>query len=157
VGCGRIATTSLTAKPLPVPYDTDLKPVATGERIFVDTDILIDVFRRVPRAVDFWRRAEARGPMICSVISVFELVAGCRNRREQRQLLRHISAVQIVHVESGDSRDALHWYQAFYLSQGIGFLDCVIAAGAARLGCVLHTLNTKHFRVIPGLSVKRPY
>lgn len=95
--------------------------------------------------------------MTCSVISVFELLDGCRNLQEQRTTLRNLAAVEIVHVESGDSRDALRWYQTFHLSQGIGFLDCFIAAAAARLGCTLHTLNTRHFRVVPGLHVKRPY
>ncbi len=131
--------------------------MATAERTFVDTDILIDVFRRVPRALDFWRRAEASSQLACSVFSVFELVAGCRNLREQRQVLRHIATLEIIHAESTDSVNALRWYRSFFLSLGIGFLDCLIAAAAARLGYTLHTLNTKHFRVVPGLHVKRPY
>lgn len=65
--------------------------------------------------------------------------------------------VVIVHIESGDSTDALQWYRTYHLSQGIGILDCFIAAAASRLNGPLHTLNTKHFRVIPGLRVKRPY
>lgn len=125
--------------------------------MFVDTDILIGIARRNPRAVQFWRRSTARTQMACSVISVFELLDGCRNLQERRATLRNLAGVEIIHVESGDSRDALQWYQSFHLSQGIGFLDCVIAAAAARLGFVLHTLNTKHFRVVPGLQVKQPY
>ncbi len=133
------------------------KAVTTAERTFVDTDILIGVARRTPRAIAFWQRAEVRSIMTCSVISVCELLAGCRNPREQRELLKSLARVEVVHVESGDSSDALHWYRTFHLSQGIGFLDCFIAAAASRLGCVLHTLNVKHFRVVPGLQVKRPY
>jgi hypothetical protein len=95
--------------------------------------------------------------MACSVLSVFELLAGCRNLREQRTTLRNLAGVEIVHVESGDSRDALRWYQAFHLSQGIGIFDCLIAATAVRLGCAIYTLNTKHFRIVPGLQVKQPY
>ena len=131
--------------------------MATVERTFVDTDILIGVAHRNPRAVEFWRRSAARTQMACSVISVFELFDGCRNLQEQRTTLKNLSGVEIVHVESGDSRDALRWCQAFHLSQGIGFLDCFIAAAAARLGCALHTLNTRHFRVVPGLHLKQPY
>lgn len=129
----------------------------TAERTFVDTDVLIDVARKVPRALNFWRRAEAKGTVTCSVISVFEILAGCRNLREQRMTLRNLATVDVVQVESGDSTQALQWYQSFHLTQGIGFLDCFVAAAAARLGCLVHTLNTKHFRVIPGLQVKRPY
>jgi predicted nucleic acid-binding protein len=102
-------------------------------------------------------RAEARSDLTCSVISVFELLGGCRSAKEQYEVLKHLARVEIIQVKSGDSADALRWYRDFHLSQGIGFLDCFIAAAAARLGCTLHTLNTKHFRVVPGLHVKRPY
>jgi len=129
----------------------------TAEKTFVDTDVLIDVARKSPRALDFWRRAEAKGSMACSVISVFEILAGCRNAREQRMTLRNLATVDVVQVANGDSAQALQWYQSFHLTQGIGFLDCFIAVAAFRLGCAVQTLNTKHFRVIPGLQVKRPY
>jgi len=142
---------------LPERFDDNWRLVVTAESTFVDTDILIDVARKVPRALDFWRRAEARGTVACSVISVFELLAGCRNIREQRMTLKNLDSMEITHVESGDSVQALQWYQSFHLAQGVGFLDCLIAAAAARLSCVVHTLNTKHFRLIPGLQAKRPY
>jgi predicted nucleic acid-binding protein len=131
--------------------------VETAERTFVDTDILIGVARKNLRAVQFWRRAEARSTMACSILSLLELFAGCRNLQEQRTTSKNLASVEIIHVESGDSRDALQWYQAFHLSQGIGIFDCLIAAAAARLGCAMYTLNAKHFRVVPGLQVKQPY
>ena len=95
--------------------------------------------------------------MTRSVISVFELLAGCRNLREQRATLRSVATVEIIQVESGDSIQALEWYRAYHLARGVGFLDCFVAAAARRLDCPVHTLNTKHFRVIPGLKVMRPY
>lgn len=90
------------------------------------------------------------------MFSVFELIAGCQNLREQRQVFRHLSTLNIIHVESGDSVNALHWYGSFFLLLGIGFVDCLIAAAAVREHCTLYTLNTKYFRVVPGLQVKRP-
>ena len=131
--------------------------MATEIRTFVDTDVLIDIARKNLRALDFWRRAEARSTMTCSVISVFELLAGCRNLREQRATLRSLATLEIVQVESGDSILALEWYRAYHLARGIGFLDCFVAAAAHRLNCQVHTLNTKHFRAIPGLKTVRPY
>ena len=131
--------------------------MATESRAFVDTDVLIDIARKDHRALDFWRRAEARSTMTCSAISVFELLAGCRNLKEQRAMLRSLSTVDIVQVESGDSVQVLRWYRSYHLSRGIGFLDCFVAAAARRLDCQLHTLNTKHFRAIPGLKIARPY
>ncbi len=100
--------------------------MATELRTFVDTDVLIDVARKYPRAIDFWRRAESRTMMTCSAVSVFELLAGCRNRREQQTTVKSLAAVDIVQIESGDSSQALGWYRAYHLSQGIGFLDCLM-------------------------------
>lgn len=131
--------------------------MATEHRTFVDTDILIDVAKNDSRAVGFWRRAEGRSRMTCSAISVFELLAGCRNLREQRATLRSLSTVDIVQVESGDSVQALQWYRSYHLARGIGFLDCFVAAAARRLDCQVFTLNMKHFTAIPGLKVKQPY
>ena len=131
--------------------------MAAESRAFVDTDVLIDIARKDHRALDFWRRAEARSTMTCSVISVFELLAGCRNLKEQRAMLRSLSTVDIVQVESGDSVQALQWYRSYHLSRGVGFLDCFVAAAARRLDCQVHTVNTKHFRAIPGLKIIRPY
>lgn len=95
--------------------------------------------------------------MTCSVISVFELLAGCRSLKEQRATLRSLSTINIVHVESGDSIQALQWYRSYRLSRGIGFLDCFVAVTARRLDSQVHTLNTRHFTAIPGLNVMRPY
>jgi len=131
--------------------------VATELRSFVDTDVLIDIAKKDARALDFWRRTEARSRMTCSVISVFELLVGCRDQREQRATLRSLATVEIVQVESGDSLQALEWYRSYHLSRGVGFLDCFVAAAARRLDCQVHTLNTKHFRAIPGLKTMRPY
>jgi predicted nucleic acid-binding protein len=131
--------------------------VATETRTFVDTDVLIDIARKNLRALDFWRRAEARSTMTCSVISVFELLAGCRNLREQRATLRSLATVEIVQVESGDSIQALQWYRSYHLSRGVGFLDCFVAAAARRLDCQVYTINTKHFRALHDLKTMRPY
>ena len=65
--------------------------------------------------------------------------------------------MDIVQVESGDSIQALDWYRSYHLSRGFGFLDCFVAVAARRLDCQVHTLNTKHFKTIPGLKTKRPY
>ena len=131
--------------------------MATELRSFVDTDVLIDIAKKDARALDFWRRTEARSRMTCSVISVFELLVGCRDQREQRATLRSLATVEIVQVESGDSLQALEWYRSYHLSRGVGFLDCFVAGAARRLDCQVHTLNTKHFRAIPGLKTMRPY
>jgi predicted nucleic acid-binding protein len=95
--------------------------------------------------------------MTCSVISVFELLAGCRSLRELRSTLRSLTTLEIAQVESGDSIQALQWYRSYHLSLGVGFLDCLVAMAARRLDCPVYTLNTKHFSALPGLKIIRPY
>src|SRR5262245_49561541 len=59
--CGRIGRTSLTDQRLPVNSGREQRNVRNAETTLVDTDVLIDLARSVPRAVQFCRRAEMRG------------------------------------------------------------------------------------------------
>jgi hypothetical protein len=43
------------------------------------------------------------------------------------------------------------------LSSGLNIPDCLIAATALTRSACLYTFNFKHFQVVPGLDVKRPY
>lgn len=95
--------------------------------------------------------------MVVSAVTVAELLAGCRNRAEQRLVQRTLAVLPVVHIEPDDSMWALEQYAALHLSRGVGFLDCLVAAAAARLRCAVHTLNEKHYRGLPGLRVERPY
>jgi predicted nucleic acid-binding protein len=47
--------------------------------------------------------------------------------------------------------------QTFTLSHGLEIPDALIAATALELSLPLYTLNDRHFRMIPGLTVLRPY
>jgi predicted nucleic acid-binding protein len=47
--------------------------------------------------------------------------------------------------------------QRFYLSHGLLIPDALIAATALDYGITLYTKNVRHFRMISGLTVVRPY
>jgi predicted nucleic acid-binding protein len=47
--------------------------------------------------------------------------------------------------------------QRFYLSHGLLIPDALIAATALDYGVTLYTKNVRHFLMIPGLTVVRPY
>ncbi len=127
------------------------------EAILVDTCVLVDVLRGSPRAIGWWRRAERKHGITVSAVTVAELLAGCRDRAEQRLVQRTLAPLPPVHIEADDSKWALEQYAALRLARGVGFLDCLVAAAAVRLGCALYTLNDKHYRSLPGLRVERPY
>jgi predicted nucleic acid-binding protein len=126
-----------------------------GSRL-LDTTILVDVFRNDPQAIAWVNSLPPQGRSV-SVITYFELLAGCRNRREQQVTAREMRTYRLLILSERISRTALSWYRRFFLSHGVGFLDALIGATAVDHGLSLATLNTKHFTPLPGLRVERPY
>lgn len=121
----------------------------------VDTSILIDYLRGNETAKT-WLSAFQSGTAI-SMVTAAELLAGCRNRREQELIEQEIALYPLIHISGAISMTALDWYRQFRLTQGVGFLDCLIGASAFHYGVTIVTLNEKHFRPFPNLNVERPY
>ena len=122
----------------------------------VDTSIFVD-FLRGNEAARNWISGFPAGELAYSVITAAELLAGCRNRREQELVESELSQYPMVLVSGTISATAWEWYRQYQLSHGVGFLDCMIGATAHHYGLVICTLNDKHFRPLPELRVERPY
>ena len=86
-----------------------------------------------------------------------ELIQGCQNAREQKQLERILAAYQLYWPDSDDCSRALKSFSDHYLSDNIGLLDALIAETAIGLNADLATFNVKHYRVIKGLRGIQPY
>ena len=54
--------------------------------VLIDTDILVDAGRGVPKAVACLERLEQEAVLAISVVSQMELVVGCRNKQELSDL-----------------------------------------------------------------------
>lgn len=122
----------------------------------VDTSILVD-FLRGNEPARAWLFRYSLGELAVSVVTAAELVAGCRNRKEQREVERELALYPMVWISGPISSTAWEWYRKIHLSQGSGFLDCLIAASAFHYGLIVCSLNDKHFRPLPGVQVERPY
>lgn len=122
----------------------------------VDTSILIDYLRgnKIAKA---WVNGFPNGELACSVVTGAELIAGCRNRREQELVEKELALYPMVYISGAISVAAWEWYREFHLSHGVGFLDCLIGASAYHYGLIVCTLNDKHFRPLVDLRVERPY
>jgi hypothetical protein len=127
-----------------------------GDSRLIEKTVLVDVLRDHPRAIA-WVNSVPPHKRCVSVISYFELLAGCRDRREQQIVAREMRAYRLLLLTERVSRSALSWYRRFSLSHGVGFLDTLIGATALHHGLVLATLNVKHFEPLTGLHVERPY
>ena len=122
----------------------------------IDTTILVDILRDNAQAIT-WVNSVPIQERWVSVVTYFELLAGCRNRREQRLVAREMRHYHLLLVTEAISSTALSWFTRFHLSHGIGFLDVLIGATALHQGAIIATLNMKHFTPLPDVRVERPY
>ena len=122
----------------------------------IDTAVVIDLLRGYASARN-WIDNLSDDDRLISVMTAAELLDGCKNAREQRQLERELKNFTILSITEAISLQALDWYRAHRLSVACGFADCIIGATAFHLGLTLCTLNIKHFRIFEGLRVERPY
>ena len=125
-------------------------------RRLVDSSVLIDHLRGLPRAVELLRAAAAAGDELWSVTVVrTEILAGMRPQ-EERATRRLFGALrwQDVTIEIADRAGAL---AANYLRShpGVDTVDYLIAASTLFLAADLWTTNLKHFPMFPDLA--RPY
>ncbi len=125
--------------------------------LLIDTSFLIDHLRGRPEATRFLTATRADGGLRTSVIVVAELLTGARDRREQAVIDRPLTRFRVEAIDPSDGIDALNLLRQHRLTNGIGWPDCLIAAAAIRTALPVATLNDRHFRVVPGLTVHRPY
>ena len=121
--------------------------------MLLDTCILIDVLRGKDAAIGFVSGLEDTPAL--SAVTVMELVAGCRNVRERRQVDRLLSHYVIHDTNAAMAGLAGDYIRQYGPSHGTDPIDALIAATANALGLTLATLNIRHFPMFKGLM--RPY
>lgn len=121
----------------------------------LDTDVLIDVQRRHPPAIE-WFANLTDLPAVPGYV-VMELIQDARNQREVHNALKLVSPLQIVWPVVADCTQALANYAAHHHPHGLALIDALIAATAQGLNASLLTFNEKHYRPIADLKTKQPY
>ena len=128
---------------------------ALTSELLLDADVLIDLTQERPAAVA-WMMTLPDMPTVAG-FAAMELINACLNGRELKQLQRFLRTFPLRWPTEADMQRALDEYLPLRLAHGIGLLDTVIAATATGAGLTLATLNVRHFRHIPGLTILRPY
>ena len=123
----------------------------------IDTDILVDAARGHLDAVAFLSAQHRTSGVQISIISAMELIVGSRNKVELSETKRFLQPARILPLNSNVSRAAYNFMESFTLSHGLMIPDALIAATASENDLALFTKNTRHFQMIPGLKVVRPY
>ncbi len=130
---------------------------AAVSRGLIDTDILVDDRRGFPDGVKFIAAQHSAVGITISIVSAMELVAGCRDARDVQQLQKFVAAIAVIPLSGPISLRALQWMEQFSVSHGLTIPDALIAATALEQGLALYTKNTRHFQMLPGLRLIRPY
>ncbi len=130
---------------------------AGGPTGLIDTDILIDAARGLSDAVTFLASQQSGSGAQTSITSAMELVAGCRNAAELANLQQFLRLLSVIPITTTISQSAYRLMESYFLSHGLLIPDALIGATALAHGVTLHTKNVRHFRMIPGLTVARPY
>ena len=122
----------------------------------IDTDILIGAGRGVQEAIDCLQRLAQNSSLAVSAVTQMELMVGCRNKTELRDLeifLRHFQLLKITEPISDRAVDLLQQYR---LSHGLLIADALIAATAMEHNQPIITKNQRDFRFVVGLNLQ-PY
>lgn len=114
-----------------------------------DTTVIIDHLRGDEKATIF---LEEFNPQI-SIVTIAESIQGAQDKREQALAVKICESFPRLNINGRISALAVELMKKFYLSNGLKFLDALIAATALENKLVLVTDNLKHFEFIKGLEV----
>ena len=111
--------------------------------ILLDTSVVIECLRGHSSATNYFRRLGER-PSV-SVVTVSEILAGVRNRREEADAAVFWSLVKPLRVDIEIAQRAGVFLRLYNASHAVELADALIAATAEHHGLELATLNVKHF------------
>jgi tRNA(fMet)-specific endonuclease VapC len=122
----------------------------------VDTDVIVDCLRGTIPAQD-WLKQSGKQAFAVPAVAAMELVMGCRDRADLERIQWFLATFEVVWPDAAEFSVAYQPLLAHRLSSGLNIPDCLIAASALTRNARLYTFNFKHFQVVPGLDVERPY
>lgn len=119
-----------------------------------DTDVLIWLLRGSARAAAFVNAASERAT---SIISMMELIQGCRSKREMSIIRRflHGAGIRMLPLDASIGHVSVTLMEARAMGDGLQVADALIAATALEAGLPLGTANVRHFRAIAGIDLRQ--
>ena len=122
--------------------------------MLVDTDVLIWYMRGNEKARRAIRNFDG---FSISVVTYIELVQGLRNKKElnlMRNSFKRLNA-GIIYINEEISTKAMFLVEQYYLSHSIELADALIGATSMIYGLPLLTANTKHYKTIKNIILKK--
>lgn len=121
--------------------------------IIIDTDILIDTARGIQEALDILEKIQTNNILAISVVTQMELIIGCRNKSELRNLDKFIKQFQIIKLNETISEKAVQLLRLYRLSHGLLIADSLIAATALSMNIPLISKNQRDYQYITDLNL----
>ena len=122
--------------------------------LLLDTDVIVNVGRGHAGAVEQVSVMMTAGPIHVSAVTEMELVIGCRNKAELRNLAPLLERFTIIPITPEITATSIKLLKTYRLSHGLLIADALIAATALVTGRVLVSGNAKHFSMITGLQFR---
>jgi predicted nucleic acid-binding protein len=127
--------------------------------MLLDSDILIDLLRKRPEAMEKIRELEKRGDVLSTTaISVFEIIQGIRDAvpTEKEQVALQLFSKLVVFPLTMESAAQAGKIQRKLFKEGfpVEAEDCMIAEIAKIRDEKILTRNTRHFSKIPEIQVE---
>lgn len=123
--------------------------------IILDTDVMIDLLRKRPQALQWLHSLKDFPPISC--FTALELLGGSQSKQEYRVVERFLLNFPLLYPSLEDLDKAIGTYSSYCLSHGVGYLDLLIASVAVGHSLTLATFNSKHFGNLPQLQIVQPY
>lgn len=118
-------------------------------RIIIDTDIIIDYLRGQKAAITYLEGL--KNPIALSVITVAELYAGVKGKKESDALDEFTSAFEIIPVTAEIAVSGGNIRNKYGKSHGVNLADALIASTVVLSKSTLATLNKKHYPMLAKL------
>jgi len=123
-------------------------------RHLIDTDVMIDVSRRVAAAAAY---VDSLDEIAISILTAHELIVGARNQRDADGIDSLIKTYPVhAQLDAQITHLAYELLKRYAKSHGLRTFDALIAATAIQNGFTLVSRNRKHFQVISELNLEVP-
>ena len=123
---------------------------------FLDTDVLIECLRATTES-KAWLAGTSRQSFRIPGIAAMELLMGCRDKRDLRQVQRFLDSFTVVWPNASEPARAYRLLARYCLTSGLSIPDCLIAAMALSRRGRLYTFNAKDYGVLRQLDAREPY
>ncbi|CAN5481491.1 type II toxin-antitoxin system VapC family toxin [soil metagenome] len=121
--------------------------------ILFDSDILIDTSRGISQAVQTLEEFEQTHTLSVSVVTKLELMVGCKNKKEFKELNKFLDRFKVFHLSETISRKTVELFQQYRLSHDVLIADMLIASTALTYELELISKNQKDFKFIDDLKL----